>query len=107
LHRLYRQTAAWQQLAELMPQLIQAHDVIDERGRVLELHCELGSVLADHLGRTEDAIGAYQAALAVDPKHPPAYQGIARVYQATGQTEALLDASEAEADAAERPDQIR
>ncbi|MEO8845487.1 MAG: hypothetical protein ABI591_24525 [Kofleriaceae bacterium] len=102
LHRLYRQTAAWPQLAELLPQLI---DTVDPSSVVLRV--ELGDVLADHLGQTDAAVAAYTAALAFDPKHPAAFQGLAAVYQATGQTEALLDASEAEVDRSERAVQLQ
>jgi tetratricopeptide (TPR) repeat protein len=98
LHRLYRQTGAWAQLAELLPQMI---EIADDRAQLVDLHVELAGVLADHLARNEDAVKAYTAALSLEPKHPAAHQGLARIYQMTGQTEALLDASEAEADAAD------
>jgi tetratricopeptide (TPR) repeat protein len=106
LRRLYRQTAAWEQLAELLPQLISALDPESEHADGVALRVELGGVLADELGRSEDAIAAYTAALALEPKHPAAFQGLAAVYQATGQTEALLDASEAEVDGGDRAAQL-
>jgi tetratricopeptide (TPR) repeat protein len=107
LHRLYRQTGAWAQLAELLPQVIAAADPETDRAQIVELRIELGGLLADHLGRTDDAVAAYNEVLALDPKHPAAFQGLAAVYQATGQTEALLDASEAEVDAGDRAVQIQ
>ncbi len=107
LYVLYAQSAAWEQLAELMPHLIQAHDPDAEAARIVSLHVERGGVLADHLGRAEDAVSAYTAALALDPKHAQAHQGLARVYQSTGQTEALLDASEAGVDASDRGERIK
>ena len=107
LHRLYRRTGAWAALAELLPQLIEAHDPASELARRVELHVELGDVLANHLGRADDAVGAYRAALELDPRHPAAFQGLARVYQATGQAEELLDASEAEVETADRARQLQ
>ena len=99
LYRLYRQTGAWSQLAELLPVLIEAPEL--EPARQLELHVELGAVLADHLGRTDDAVHAYNAALAIDPEHSVAFKQLAELYHATGQADALLDAREAQADAAD------
>ena len=107
LHRLYRETLAWRELAELLPRLIDVHEPDTHRAEIVELNVELGSVLADHLGRADDAVRAFNAALALEPTHPAAFQGIARVYHATGQTEALLDATEAELDAATGADRAR
>jgi tetratricopeptide (TPR) repeat protein len=97
LHRLYRETEQWQELAEVIPDVVG----MAERAQVVELQVELGDVLSERLARHDQAVAAYTAALALDPKHPSAFQGLAAVYQATGQTDALLDASEAEADAAD------
>src|SRR6185312_11177459 len=99
LYRLYRQTGAWAQLAELLPQLAMAPEL--DAKRAVELQVELGGVLADHLGRTDDAIKAYSAALAVEPEHPIAFKQLAELYRTTGQADALLDEREAQADAAD------
>jgi golgin subfamily B member 1 len=104
LHRLYRQTEAWGPLAELVPRLVGVHDAPSERDRLLALHVEHGDLLADRLGRPDDAIAAFQAALAIDPKHAPALAGVTRVYRETGQTEALLEAREAQVDVSEGDD---
>ena len=101
LHRLYRQTEAWSSLAELLPRVVTVHDTPSERSTVLELHVELGDVLADRLGRPDEAVRAFQAALEIEPRHPPALQGIMRVYRETGQTEALLETREAELETVE------
>jgi tetratricopeptide (TPR) repeat protein len=99
LHRLYLATERWTALPDLVPRLIAVLDAAAERPIVLELYVELGTVLADHLGRTADAIGAFEAALALDPKHAAALEGLSHVYELTGETDALLEAREAEADA--------
>ncbi|HEY1815505.1 MAG TPA: tetratricopeptide repeat protein [Kofleriaceae bacterium] len=99
LHRLYRQTGAWASLAELLLQLIGAPDL--PRAHEVELRVELGGVLADQLGRIDDAIHTYTAALAIAPEHSVAFKQLEALYRRTGQADALLDAREAQADAAE------
>lgn len=100
LHRLYLATQAWEELAELVPRLIDALAPATTVAVIVDLHVELGSVLADHLDRADLAVGAFQDALALDPKHAEALRRIAVVYEATGQAEALLEVTEAEIDAA-------
>ncbi len=100
LHRLYLATQAWEELAELVPRLIDALAPSTTVAVIVDLHVELGGVLADHLDRPDLAVGAFQDALALDPKHTEALRRIAAVYEATGQAEALLEVTEAEVDAA-------
>jgi tetratricopeptide (TPR) repeat protein len=108
LHQLYRQTEAWAALADILPRVIAVHDSPSERPRVLDLHVEYGELLADRLGRPDDALRAFEAALALEPGYPAAFAGLTRVYHETGQTDALLETTEAELDrtggAAERND---
>lgn len=99
LHRLYRAGGKWQELADLVPRLVDALAPSAQADAVVELYAELGEVLARHLGRPEDAIAAYQDALALDPKHAEALAAIADLYAQTGQAEALLEVTEAEIDA--------
>lgn len=105
LHRLYLEAEAWEVLGDLVPRLIEVMAADSPRAVLVDLHVELGSILADHLGRPDDAIEAFRDALALDPKHGPAFRGLAAIYQATGQVEALLETSEAELDATSPPDQ--
>lgn len=107
LHRLYLQTEAWDALGDLLPRLVLALAPSTPPAVLVELHVELGGILADHLGRPDDAVRAFRDALALDPKHAAAHRGLARVYEAAGHTDALLDATEAEVDAAGRADQLR
>src|SRR5262249_9037600 len=64
---------------------------------------ELGTVLGEHLGRPEEAARAFQSALALDPANRHAFQGLAKIYRSTGQTDAYLTTLEAELDAARSP----
>jgi tetratricopeptide (TPR) repeat protein len=100
LHRLMLDTQAWHALGELLPQLIETLGNDAPRGVIVDLYVELGQVLGEHLNRPEEAIDAYREAIALDEKTVAAYKGLAQVYAATGQTEALLDATEDEVDAA-------
>ena len=100
LHRLYLATGAWEELAELIPRLIDALAPSTTVAVIVELHVELGTILAERLDRADLAVGAFQDALALDPKHADALRRIAAVYEATGQAEALLEVTEAEVDAA-------
>lgn len=107
LHRLHLDRQNWEALGELLPRLIEVLGLSAPRAVIVDLYVELGSILADHLGRPDDAVDAFRDALALDPKHVPAFGGLAQVYQATGQTEALLEASEQEADASASAEQAR
>jgi len=103
LHRLYLATEAWDALPELVPRLIGVLDASAERPIVIELYVELGTALADHLDRPADAVRAFEDALALAPKHAAALEGLSHVYELTGETDALLEAREAEVDAAPGP----
>jgi tetratricopeptide (TPR) repeat protein len=107
LHRLYLERESWESLGELLPRLIETLGLAAPRPVIVDLYVELGTILADRLGRPEDAVESFRDALALDPKHVPAFQGLAKVYSATGQTEALLEASEAEVDASSAVEQVR
>ncbi|MEO6777256.1 MAG: tetratricopeptide repeat protein [Kofleriaceae bacterium] len=100
LHRLDLATERWSALADLVPRLIGVLDAAAERPIVLDLHVELGTILVDHLGRAADAVRAFEDALALAPKHAAALEGLSHVYELTGETDALLEAREAEVDAA-------
>src|SRR5262249_14899557 len=77
------------------------------RSVIVDLDVELGTILVEHLGRPDDAIEAFRDALALDPKHTAAYQGIAKIYEASGQTEALLETTEAEVDSLDAVEQVK
>jgi tetratricopeptide (TPR) repeat protein len=105
LHGLYADTEAWTALATLLPRLIAALSTTAPRTVLVDLYVELGTTLAEHLDRADDAVQAFQQALELDPKHAAAFHGLEQVYQATGQTQALLETTEAEVDAAGGPAQ--
>ncbi len=106
LHRLYLASQAWQQIAELLPRLIDALAPSAQLGVIVDLHVELGAVY-DRLDRPDDAIEAYRDALALDPKNVLAQRSLAEIYERTGQAEALLETTETEIDNATREVQLR
>jgi tetratricopeptide (TPR) repeat protein len=98
LHRLYLADEAWEALADLLPKLIEALGPNAPRAVVVDLLVEHGSLLHDHLGKSDEASAAFHQALALDPRHAAAHQGLQKLYQKTGRHDALLDAREAEVD---------
>lgn len=100
LHRLYLASEAWPQLAALLPRLIDALSLTSPSAVILDLYVELGGVLADRMQQPAEAARAYRDALSFDPQHAGALAGLQHVSQATGDTEALLDATESAIDAA-------
>ena len=107
LHRLYLVTERWTAIADLLPRLIDALAPSAQIAVIVDLHVELGAVYADRLGRPDDAIDAYQDALALDPKHQLAQRSLASIYERTGNAEALLETTEAEVDASAPEVQLR
>ena len=107
LHRLQLETEQWDALVQLLPRLIDALAPTAPLAVIVDLHVELGTVLADHLERPDDAVHAFQDALALDPRHVDALAGITRVCESTGLTEALLDVTEANIDAGSRVEQVQ
>ncbi|MEO8705170.1 MAG: tetratricopeptide repeat protein [Kofleriaceae bacterium] len=97
LHRLYLAAESWTVLGELVPRLIAALAPTAPDSVLVDLYVELGLILADQLGSSEEAAAAFREALALDPQHRAAFAGLEHVYQVTGQTVALLGAAEARA----------
>jgi tetratricopeptide (TPR) repeat protein len=103
LRRIHQELAAWPALATVLERLL---EMLEDGAAVAEkvaIHLELGAVLAEHLARPEAATRAFEAALALDPTNTRAFQGLAKVHQSTGQTDAYLATIEAELDAARSP----
>jgi tetratricopeptide (TPR) repeat protein len=106
LHRVYLATEAWGALGELLPRLTDALAPTAPRVVIVDLHVELGTIRADHLGLPDAAAIAFREALELDPGNAAAFAGLERVYATTGETVALLDAREANADGASRDEQL-
>ncbi|HEU5059201.1 MAG TPA: tetratricopeptide repeat protein [Kofleriaceae bacterium] len=106
LARLQRLRGDWDQVAAVLSRHAEA--LTDPpRAELAELHRELGEVLAEHLGRPEDAARAFKTALELDARNAAALRGLKHLYRATGQRDAYLEADEAELDADAAPDPAR
>lgn len=103
LRRIHQERGAWPELASVLEHLADALDGEATPAEKVALHLELGALLAERLGRPEEARRAFEDALALDPANAHAFQGLAKVHQATGQTDAYLDAMESELDATRSP----
>jgi tetratricopeptide (TPR) repeat protein len=66
--------------------------------RAAAFHYQRGRILMEHLGRTEDGLGAFREAHAADRNHVSTTLALQSLYAAAGQAESLLElyASEAE-----------
>ncbi len=102
LHRAYLTIEAWTELGELLPSLIDALAPTAPLAVVVDLHVELGHLLADRLGRPDEAVREFTDALALDPTNAAAFSGLA----AAGKRDAILDAIEAAIDLASRTEQL-
>src|SRR5262249_8203389 len=100
LRRIHEQRPAWSERAEVLSRLLEGVVTPEEK---VAAQLELGTVLGEHLGRPEEAARAFQSALALDPANRHAFQGLAKIYRSTGQTDAYLTTLEAELDAARSP----
>lgn len=107
LRRIHREGEAWDELASVLQRLLELVKSEAATAEELALHLELGTVLNDHLGRSEEAARAFEAALALDPASSRALRGISKVHHATGRTDEYLTAVEAELDAAQSPAEAR
>ena len=68
LARLQRLRGDWDQVASLLSRHAEA--ITDPpRAELADLHRELGEVLAEHLGRSEEAARAFKAALELDARN--------------------------------------
>ncbi len=106
LVRLQRLRGDWDQVAAILTRHAEA--LTDPpRAELADLHRELGEVLAEHLGRADDAARAFKTALELDARNAAALRGLKQIYRATGQRDAYLEADEAELDAAPSPDPAR
>ena len=99
LRRLHRQAEAWDALAKVLVRLVEVLGNDSGRAEVIDTQVELGTLYAEKLGRPEDAVRAFKSAQALDAKNLAAFHGLEQVYQTTGQTEQLLETTEAELDA--------
>ena len=64
--------------------------VTEDERELVQLNYRVGTVLQNHLNKTEDALARYEDVLKIDPGYLPALRSAGSLYAASGQTEALL-----------------
>jgi tetratricopeptide (TPR) repeat protein len=94
LERLYRQGGDARKLCAFLEQAGRAGPA-DERPRYL---CALGDTLFEHLDQPEEAVRAYEAALALDARALAAHRGLQQLAAVAGDDGALIRAYEREAE---------
>jgi tetratricopeptide (TPR) repeat protein len=99
LTRTLREGQDWE---PLVPALARLAELVDGNEK-LALHLERAGLLDERLGRTDEAAGAWNDALAIDPKNVTALQGLAKLHLSAGRTEDYLATLEAELDATSSP----
>ena len=100
IQRPLRRLERWDRLAEVYGRLIPLEEDLERRAW---LEVERGVLLADRLGRSEDAIEAFEAALYIDPACLGAIRRLVGLYEESGDDEALRKVLEAEVQALRKP----
>ena len=83
-----RRSSNWQQASQLLTRALEVA-AIDEDRKVLLT--DLGELLDQHLGQTEQALGHFKRALDIDPYFLPALGHLERIYAQRGQYRELAD----------------
>ena len=87
LEALYSKSEMWDELAELLRRLCDESDVAEEQSKHRR---RLAELLADKLGRSDEAIALYEAVLAADPDDVATLKSLERLYDAAGRNEDYL-----------------
>jgi tetratricopeptide (TPR) repeat protein len=102
LGRLYARLDRWEDLLAVNAEEAQ---IVSDQNHIVSLMFKNGEILADKLGRVEDAIGAYRQALALMPNYLPALKALGAIYARAGRHKDLIAMHREEADVARRKEQ--
>ncbi|MFU8804187.1 MAG: tetratricopeptide repeat protein, partial [Bradymonadaceae bacterium] len=103
LEELYRRLAAWPELANVLRMQVDANREPEER---MELWRRLGELYELQMGQIDEAIGAYQEVLNIDPTDILAMESLERAFEALGRWTELVDILGRKATATYDPEQI-
>jgi tetratricopeptide (TPR) repeat protein len=101
LSRLYASLEQWDQVIRINSE--EAESIADQN-IILSLWHRNGEILADKLGRIDDAIDAFLRALALMPTYLPALKALGAIYARDGRWPELIAMHRLEAEAARGPD---
>src|SRR5690606_18485537 len=78
LEELYEASEQWEQLADVVAQLMESADHPDE---VLRLYVKQAGVKYEHFGDRQGAIDDYQRAFAIQNDHPLVVEALEKLYR--------------------------
>jgi len=102
LGRLYAQLERWEDLIKVN---LEEAQTVSDQNVIVSLWFRNGEVLADKLGRTDDAIESFTRALQLIPTYLPALKALGGIYARAGRFVDLVAMHRAEAEVARRAEQ--
>lgn len=98
LDRIYVQNGAHEALASVLTKRLEISDIPQDQ---VDISYRLGQVLANDLGRTDEAINVYQSVLTdLEPEHTESIKALQDIYTRMGAWDALSTAFDKELEAA-------
>ncbi|MCC7074657.1 MAG: tetratricopeptide repeat protein [Deltaproteobacteria bacterium] len=102
LGRLYAGLERWEDLLQVNTE---EAELVSDQNHIVSLLFKNGEILADRLGRIEEAIRAYRQALTLMPTYLPALKALGSIYARAGRWMDLIGMHAEEAEVAKRPEQ--
>ncbi len=102
LGRIYARSGKWEDLIAINTDESQ---IVSDQKHVVSLLYRNGELLADKLGRTEEAIQAFKQALVLMPNYLPALKALGRIYGKAGRFQDLVAMHRQEAEVSRVPEQ--
>lgn len=93
---LYRKSQQWPQLTQVLERCMTIARTEEEKRKI---HVELGEVLEQHLGQTDQAVEHYKTALNLNGRDTAALSALERVYDGRNQVPQLVDVLSRKAEA--------
>lgn len=102
LGRLYARLESWDALLAVNTE---EAELTQDQNHIVSLLFKNGEILADRLGRVEEAIKSYRQALTLMPTYLPALKALGVIYARAGRWTDLIAMHAEEAEVARRPEQ--
>jgi tetratricopeptide (TPR) repeat protein len=103
LERLYREIAAWEELAQILTKRVEYSTDPDEQ---IEIWRKLGELYELQMGQVDDAVDSYRHILEIDPSDILAIESLERIYEAYDRWDDLIEILNQKADATYDPDEM-
>lgn len=102
LGRLYASLERWEELLQVNTE---ESEIASDQNHIVSLMFKNGEILADRLGRIDEAIKSYRQALTLMPTYLPALKALGSIYARAGRWMDLIGMHAEEAEVARRPEQ--